>query len=150
MHIRFVFFSFRARCVQSSRQMYPRRKTLMTYLRRSVGLTLAALTLLATLAPNAALLSHAQDANTVTVDGSSIVSPVLKYAADAYQKDHADAKITVNVSGTDAGFGKLCNGSIDMAMAARSMNDTEAAACAQKKVSYIELVLGYDALVVVV
>src|SRR5258706_12004915 len=126
MCIRFVFFSFRGRCVQSSRQMNPRRKTLMTYLRRGFGLALAALTLLATLAPNAALLSHAQDANAVTVDGSSIVSPVVKYAADAYQKDHKDAKITVKVSGTDAGFEKLCAGSIDMAMAARNMNDAEA------------------------
>jgi phosphate transport system substrate-binding protein len=122
----------------------------MTYLRRSFGLALAAMTLLATLAPNAAILSHAQDTSTVTIDGSSIMSPLLKYATDVYKNKHAGANITVNVSGTDVGFQKLCAGSIDMAMAARSMNDTETAACGQNKVSYIELVLGYDALLVVV
>ncbi len=122
----------------------------MMYLRRLFGLAVATLVLLTMLAPNAASLSRAQDANTVTVDGSKVVSPILQAAVKQYVQSHADAKITVNVSGTDAGFEKLCAGSLDIAMANRSISDAEDAACNQKSVKYTELVLGYDALVVLV
>ena len=97
----------------------------MKSLRRAFGLAVATIVLLTTLAPNAALVSNAQDANTVSVDGSNIVSPILKSAAEHYQTAHADTKIEVNISGTDAGFEKLCAGTLDVAMAARSITDAE-------------------------
>src|SRR5258708_8192143 len=120
--------------------------------RRTIGLAVAATLLLTAFGPNGAprLTVYAQDANTVTVDGSEIVSPVLKGAAQAYTTAHPDAKITVNVSGTAGGFDKLCSGSLDINMAVRAITDDQSAACKQKSVNFVELALGYDALVVVV
>jgi phosphate transport system substrate-binding protein len=122
----------------------------MKFLRRAIVLSIAALVLFTTLAPNAAMLSYAQDTNTVTVDGSNIASPVLKAASQAYIAAHPDVKIEVNVSGTSGGFEKLCNGTLDVNMAVRGITDAEAAACQGKTINYVELLLGYDALVVVV
>src|SRR5579885_652612 len=128
----------------------PRRRIFMTYLRRLFELAATALVLLALLSPNAASLSRAQDANTVTVDGSKVVSQILQAAAKQYTTTHSDAKITVNVSGTDTGFEKLCAGGLDIAMANRNISDDENTACTQKGVKYTELLLGFDALVVLV
>src|SRR5258708_23224976 len=108
----------------------------------------------AAVAPNTANLSllraHAQDANTVRVDGSNIVSPVIKAAAQTYTAKNPNVKIDVNVSGTGGGFEKLCNGNLDINMAVRSVTEAETAACQQKKVNFVEVVIGYDALVLVV
>src|SRR4051794_19543844 len=122
----------------------------MNFLRRAIGITIAALVFFTGLAPTAATRSLAQDANTVTVDGSNIASPVLKAASQLYTTTHPDVKIDVKVSGTSGGFEKLCSGSLDINMAVRSITDAEAAACQGKNVNYVELLLGYDALVVVV
>ncbi len=92
----------------------------------------------------------AQATGAVTVDGSNIVSPILKAAGEAYTAKNPATKIEVNVSGTSGGFEKLCSGALDVNMAVRAITDAEAAACQEKKVNFIELLLGYDALVVVV
>ncbi len=122
----------------------------MKHLRRLIGLAVVAIVLLTALAPNAASPSRAQNANTVTVDGSNIVSPILKTASQRYQETNKDTKIEINVSGTGGGFEKLCGGTLDINMAVRPITDAEAAACKDKNVNFIELLVGYDALVVVV
>src|SRR5712692_436969 len=140
-------------CTILPRTINPSEENLLfNNFRRTIGLAVAATLLLTAFGPNAAarLTLYAQDANTVTVDGSEIASPVLKGAAQAYTTAHPDAKITVNVSGTAGGFDKLCSGSLDINMAVRAITDDEIAACKQKNVSFMELVLGYDALVAVV
>ncbi len=121
----------------------------MKHLRRLIGLSVTALVLLAALSPNAATPLRAQAATSITIEGSAIVSPILKDANQTYTAQHADTKIEVNATGTDAGFEKLCSGSLDMNMAARSISDAEIAACGNKNVRFIELLLGYDALVLV-
>jgi phosphate transport system substrate-binding protein len=104
--------------------------------------------------PNAAISSvtrsAAQTGNTVTVDGSNIVSPILRAASDAYKAVDAATTVDVQISGTGGGFEKLCNGTLDIAMAARAITDSEAAACQAKAINFVELLLGYDALVLVV
>jgi phosphate transport system substrate-binding protein len=127
----------------------------MKLIRRIIGLVVAALVLLATLSPNAATLSLAQTpgantSNAVSVDGSNIVSPILKAISQNYTTAHPDTKIDVAVSGTSGGFEKLCGGTLDINMAVRPVTDTEAAACKEKNVNFIELLIGYDALVVAV
>lgn len=92
----------------------------------------------------------AQAANVITVDGSNIVSPILKAASQAYSAKHPDTRIDVNISGTSGGFEKLCGGALDVNMAVRSITDAEAGSCQEKKVNFVELLLGYDALTVVV
>jgi phosphate transport system substrate-binding protein len=92
----------------------------------------------------------AQAVNTVTVDGSNIVSPILKAASQAYSAKHPETKVDVSVSGTSGGFEKLCAGSLDINMAVRAITDAEAGSCQEKKVNFVELLLGYDALTVIV
>lgn len=116
----------------------------MTYSRRFVGVLLIALMLV----PQ--ILSRAQAANAIAIDGSNIVSQVIKPASDAYVAKHADVKVDVQVSGTSGGFDKLCNGALDINMAVRGITDQEAAACAAKNVKYVETLLGFDASVLVV
>ncbi|MCC7447222.1 MAG: substrate-binding domain-containing protein [Anaerolineae bacterium] len=122
----------------------------MKHIRRLVGLAVVAIVLLTALAPNAASPSRAQNTNAVTIDGSNIVSPILKTAIQRYQETNKDAQIELNVSGTGGGFEKLCNNALDINMAVRPITDSEAAACQNKNVQFIELLIGYDALVVVV
>lgn len=122
----------------------------MKHLRRLIGLAVVAIVLLTALAPNAASPSRAQNTNTVTIDGSNIVSPILKTASQRYQETNKDTKIELNVSGTGGGFEKLCGGTLDINMAVRPITDSEAAACQNKNIQFIELLIGYDALTVVV
>ncbi|MBX3083242.1 MAG: substrate-binding domain-containing protein [Anaerolineae bacterium] len=122
----------------------------LQHLRRMVGLVAAASVLLTILTPTATAPAYAQNANTVTVDGSAIVSPILRTASTNYKTVDPNTAVEVNVSGTAGGFEKLCNGTIDISMAANPITDSDLAACQQKGVNFVELLLGYDALVVVV
>lgn len=88
--------------------------------------------------------------STIAVDGSAILSPVVRQVANAYTAKHADVKIDVQVSGTSGGFDKLCSGSLDIAMAVSGITDQQAAACNAKNVNYVETLLGFDAAVIVV
>jgi phosphate transport system substrate-binding protein len=126
----------------------------MKHLRRLVGLAVTALAMFVMLAPNAATPSYvtyayAQDANTVTIDGSNIVSPILKLAVQNYTAKTPDAKLQVNVSGTDGGFDKLCSGTLDINMASKPITDQQIAACKANNIDFVELLLGYDALVAI-
>src|SRR5262249_12117914 len=91
-----------------------------------------------------------QSPSDVSVDGSKIVSPVLKAAVAAYATKQPGVKIEVNISGTSGGFEKLCNGILDVNMAVTPITDSVVAACQAKNINYVELLLGYDALVVAV
>lgn len=95
-------------------------------------------------------MTRAQEATKITVDGSQIVSPVLNKAASAYQAVDSKVTVDVQVSGTGGGFEKLCGGTLDINMAARAITDAEIAACQAKGVNFVELQLGYDAMVIVV
>ena len=85
-----------------------------------------------------------------TVDGSKIVSPILAQATAAYSATHPDVKASLQVSGTSGGFDKLCASGIDLAMANGGISDAQSAVCDSNKVQYVELLLGFDAAVIVV
>lgn len=120
----------------------------MTSFRRTIALMLVALVLLTTFAPGLSL--RAQDSNTVTADGSALVAKVIEAAKTAYLVTAPEAKIEIAVSGTEGGFEKFCEGSLDLALAYGAISDQAAAACAAKNVQFTELLLGYDAAVVAV
>ena len=85
-----------------------------------------------------------------TIDGSKIVLPILAQATSSYAVTHPDVKAALSVSGTSGGFDKLCAGSIDLAMANSGISDAQSAACDTGKVQYVELLLGFDASLLVV
>jgi len=86
----------------------------------------------------------------INVDGSSTVGPMTQVAAELFNADNKDVKITVGISGTGGGFEKFCAGETDMNDASRPIEDTEAAACKKSGVTYQQLVVANDALTVVV
>jgi phosphate transport system substrate-binding protein len=119
----------------------------MTYSRRIAGIVTA---LVVTLISTTASPLMAQNAKPILIDGSGIMAPVLKADANGYATKNSSVSVQVNVSGTDGGLDKLCKGQIDIAMANRAIRDTESNDCGSRNVKYVELVVGYDALMVVV
>jgi phosphate transport system substrate-binding protein len=114
----------------------------MSFLRRRAWITLLALVVL--LAPLTAL---AQDA-AVRIDGSRIVADLVAPLSDAYAEE-AGVDISLEISGTNSGLARLCNGEIDIANAARPITSDEAALCADNDVEWVEVLMGYDALAVI-
>lgn len=85
----------------------------------------------------------------VTIDGSSIPQPILRLAADGFLSKNPATKIDIQVSGTDGGFERFCNGALDINMATKGITEAQASACATKGVQFVETLLGYDAAVIV-
>jgi phosphate binding protein len=86
----------------------------------------------------------------IVVDGSSTVYPITQAAAEEFRSYAKDVRISVGIAGTGGGFKKLCNGETDIQDASRPISTSEATACAEKKIEYIELPVAYDGLAVVV
>jgi phosphate transport system substrate-binding protein len=87
---------------------------------------------------------------TITLDGSSTVFPFAQAAAEQFQADNPDVKITVGESGTGGGFEKFCAGEIDIADASRPIKaDEEAPVCKKNRVSYGDVQIANDGIAVV-
>lgn len=97
------------------------------------------------------LLSHAAQAQTVKIDGSSTVYPPTEAVAEDFQKSKkGSVKVTVGISGTGGGFKKFCRGETDISNASRPILKQEMEECAKNGIKYIELPIGFDALTVVI
>ncbi len=66
-------------------------------------------------------------AGTITVGGSSSVTPVMEKLAEAYQALNADATIEVQQSDSTTGMTSTIDGTYDIGMASRELKDEEAA-----------------------
>ena len=87
---------------------------------------------------------------TIKIDGSSTVAPLSEAAAELFQEEHGDVRVTVGTSGTGGGFEKFCNGETDISDASRAIKDEEIEACKANGVEYEELMVALDGLSVVV
>ena len=86
---------------------------------------------------------------TIKIDGSSTVFPLAQAAAETFQQQNPDVKITVGESGTGGGFEKFCNGETDISNASRAIEDDEKSACSEKQVSFDEIQVANDGIAVV-
>jgi phosphate transport system substrate-binding protein len=86
----------------------------------------------------------------ISIDGSSTVGPMSKVAAELFNEDNPDVKITVGESGTGGGFEKFCAAETDMNDASRPIEDDESTICGDAGIEYQEMIVGNDALTVVV
>ncbi|HVD98755.1 MAG TPA: PstS family phosphate ABC transporter substrate-binding protein [Cytophagaceae bacterium] len=86
----------------------------------------------------------------IMIDGSSTVYPILKNAAEIYKQEYTSAQgsIITNFSGTTKGFEKLISGEADLIGASRPINMKEDRACRATDLEYIELMIGYDGIVI--
>ncbi len=80
----------------------------------------------------------------VRVDGSSTVFPFAQAAAELFNEDNPDVKISVGEAGTSGGFEKFCAGEVDITDASRPIDPEEVDACKQGGVSYTEVPVAND------
>ena len=62
---------------------------------------------------------------TLTVAGSTSVTPLMEKIAEAYEKLNPDAKIEIQSTGSSAGIEAVIDGAADIAMASRDLKDEE-------------------------
>ena len=85
----------------------------------------------------------------ITIDGSSTVGPFTEAAAELFNEDNPDVKVTVGISGTGGGFEKFCAGETDISDASRPIKpDEEAPVCKKNNVTYGEVQVANDGIAV--
>jgi phosphate transport system substrate-binding protein len=81
---------------------------------------------------------------TIRLDGSSTVFPFAQAAAELFNEDNPDVKISVGEAGTSGGFEKFCAGETDISDASRPIEPEEVDACDKGGVSYSEIQVAND------
>jgi phosphate transport system substrate-binding protein len=98
----------------------------------------------------ASAVSHGLAADqSVTIDGSTTVGPIVKAFAEHF-KQVKGVNVTVSESGSGNGAKSLINGVCDVASMSRFMKDTEFRAAIEKSVFPVAHVVAFDGLVMVV
>ena len=86
----------------------------------------------------------------IRIDGSSTVFPFAQAAAELFNEDNPNVKITVGESGTGGGFEKFCAGETDISDASRPIDDAdEVPVCKKNGVDYGEVQIANDGIAVV-
>ncbi len=86
----------------------------------------------------------------VAIDGSSTVYPFAQAAAEGFQSENPDAKVTVGESGTGGGFEKFCAGETDISDASREIDsEEEVPVCKKNGVSYAQIQVANDGIAIV-
>jgi phosphate transport system substrate-binding protein len=81
---------------------------------------------------------------TIRLDGSSTVFPFAQAAAELFNEDNPNVKISVGEAGTSGGFEKFCAGEIDISDASRPIEPEEVDACKKGGVAYAEIPVAND------
>jgi phosphate transport system substrate-binding protein len=86
----------------------------------------------------------------IAIDGSSTVYPFAQAAAEQFQAENPNVKITVGESGTGGGFEKFCAGETDISNASRPIKgDEETPLCKKAGVNFEEVQVANDGIAVV-
>jgi phosphate transport system substrate-binding protein len=86
----------------------------------------------------------------VRIDGSGTVYPITEAVAEEFQNKNQDLRVIVGLSETAVGFERFCRGEIDIADASRPITVAEIDRCAKAGITFLELPIAYDGIVVVV
>ncbi len=86
----------------------------------------------------------------IKIDGSSTVYPITEAVAEEFRLQYPDVKVTVGISGTGGGFQKFGRGETDISDASRPIKEKEIEQCKANNISYVELMVAYDGLAVIV
>jgi phosphate transport system substrate-binding protein len=90
-------------------------------------------------------------AGTIKIDGSSTLYPITQVVAENFKvRQKGATRVSIDESGTGAGFARFCRGEIDIANASRPIGKKEIKVCNKGNVPYVELPVAFDALSVVV
>jgi phosphate transport system substrate-binding protein len=86
----------------------------------------------------------------IRIDGSSTVGPLSEAAAEFFQEENPDVRVTVGISGTGGGFEKFCAGETDISDASRQIEADEIEACASAGIEWAEVQIALDGIAVVI
>lgn len=86
----------------------------------------------------------------ISIDGSSTVYPISEAIAEEYLAINPKVRVTVGESGTGGGFKKFGRGETDINDASRSIKQSEMEACEANNIKFIELLIAYDGMAIVV
>lgn len=86
----------------------------------------------------------------IIIDGSSTVFPISEAIAEEFRKANSDVNISIGFSGTGGGFKKFTIGETDISNASRPIKESEAEIAKTNKIDYVELMIAYDGLSVMV
>jgi phosphate transport system substrate-binding protein len=86
----------------------------------------------------------------INIDGSSTVYPITEAVAEEFQKIQPGVKVSVALSGTGGGFKKFGRAETDINDASRPIKAPEDSLAKSNNVSYVELLVAYDGMAVVV
>ncbi len=84
---------------------------------------------------------QAQDSSTVTVVGSNLVAPLFE---NLKTNSGTALNAATEITGTRAGFERLCLGQTDITLATRAISADEALNCTNNNVDYTELLVAYS------
>ncbi len=85
----------------------------------------------------------------IAIDGSSTVQPFAEAAAELFQEQAPNVKITVGGAGTGDGFERFCAGETQISTASRAIEDDETEACTKANVAPSEVQVANDGIAVV-
>jgi len=85
----------------------------------------------------------------IRIDGSSTVQPLAEAAAELFNEDSPNVKITVGGAGTGDGFERYCRGETVISDASRAIEADEFEACAKKNITPVEVQVAIDGLSVI-
>ncbi len=89
-------------------------------------------------------------AQTVQIKGSDTMLPLVQALIEIYMEVHNDKKVSVTGGGSGTGIVALMDGSVDVAMASRSLKTSEKLKLNNAGKKYIEKVIAFDALSIIV
>lgn len=94
--------------------------------------------------------SSAALSGSIRVDGSSTVGPLTEAAAEFFQEENPNVRVTVGISGTGGGFEKFAAGETDISDASRQIEADEEKALADAGIEWGEVHIASDGIAVVV
>lgn len=92
----------------------------------------------------------AQAAESVTINGSTTVLPIIQKASEHFMASYPDISIVLSGGGSGTGIKSLLDGITDVAMSSRDVKESEKSLAAGKKVELTRTVIAVDALVPIV
>ncbi|HPS90933.1 MAG TPA: phosphate ABC transporter substrate-binding protein [Methanothrix sp.] len=94
------------------------------------------------------LIASASAAEKVTVSGSTTVLPLAEVEGEAFNGQQSDCQVTVTGGGTGAGITAAGEGRSDIAMASRTIKDSERSK--YSKNNFQQFSIGYDGICIIV
>lgn len=89
-------------------------------------------------------------AETITIDGSTTVDPIIQLCVEKFKETHPDVTLTISATGSGDGIKALIEGNAQIAMASRPIKDSEMDYAEENSVEPYEIVIAKDAILPVV